>query len=103
MDTEKTSNSMASSVLIVKTSFKERPSGQDVKIFSGKVHIVWPNNSFKVKISDQDSGVALLLERGWGFASEVATSSDICGSIEVLTSRIEEINLIWVHLQGSFL
>lgn len=102
MDAEKTSDTVTGSVLVIQASLEESLSCKDVKIFSSEIHIIWPDDSLEVKGAHQDSGVGFLLKWSWGLSTEVATSSDIGGTIKVLASGVQKVDLIWIQFKSSF-
>ena len=51
MNTQKTTNTMPSSVLIIKTSFEKIFPSQNFEILTSKGGIAWPDNSFEFKVT----------------------------------------------------
>ena len=57
-------------------------------------------NSFEINDSQQYSSVHFLLKSSWLSSSKMNTSSDVCGSVKVLTTRIQKVDLLAVHVRA---
>ena len=94
---------MASSVLVVKANGPEASSSQDVHICSRNGGVRRPNDALNVEDTHQNTRVCLLLEVGGRFTAKVGSSRNVGGSVEVLTTRVKQVKLIVVELQGGLL
>lgn len=79
-------NSMASSVLVVKTDRPEATASQDVHIRSRNRGVRWPNKSLEIEISNQHTSIHLLLEIGRRFTAKMNCPRDVNSSVEILAT-----------------
>jgi len=73
------------------------PSGKHINILSRDGGVGRPDDSLDVKSSEKHSGVCLLLEGCWLLTTEMSSSGNVGGSIEVLTTRVKKVDLISIE------
>ena len=92
---------MTSSMFEIQTSFPQILARKYVHISTSDSGFRWPNNPLEVEHSTKNASVGLFLEGGWSFTSEVSCPCDVSGSIQVLTTGIEQVDLIIIQLKSS--
>jgi len=102
VDAKKTTNSMTSSMLEVKTNFEKMSTCQDVEV-STVVASFWPDHSFQVEGTHKYTSVAALLEFCWWLSSKVSASCYISSSIKILTSRVQKVDLVVIQRLSNLL
>ena len=97
------SNAVARAMAIVKAGGPEALPGQNVHVASCNFSAFGPYDPLQTERAEQDSSVHLLLECSGFASSEVRRPGDVDRAVEVLATRVEQIDLIVVHFHGSVL
>ena len=91
MDAKTASDAVTGAMLVLQPDLHEMPPRKEVKITTMHFACLWPDSSLDVEISHQDARVAILLKVSW--LSKVHCSRDVSRAVEILSARVEQINL----------
>ena len=91
MDAKTASDAVTGAMLVLQPDLHQMPPRKEVEITTMHFACLWPDSSLNVEISHQDARVAILLKVSR--LSKVHCSRDVGRAVEILTARVEQINL----------
>ena len=101
MDTKAASDAVTSAMPVVKAFCHQVAASEVIKVASVVFRGFRPDDLLKIQVAHEDTRVAVLLEVcGLG---EMNSPRDVRSAIEVLTTRVKQIDLLVVHSLGSAL
>jgi hypothetical protein len=89
-------DTMSSAMAIIHLGIPEPPSCQDINTTSRDRSVNGPYQSLNIEISKEHPGIGLLLL--WGWFSEVEGPGDIGGSIQILSSGVQQVDHVPSYL-----
>lgn len=95
MNSQKVTNSMTCSMHVILVSLPKMPSCQNIHIGTWHFGSLWPFDSFNVQIAQKHSGIRVFFL--WSGLSKMESSRNISRAIQVLSSRIYQMN----HVIGN--
>jgi len=103
MHIEVAPDAVTSSMGVIESGLKQTLSSKNVKVATPNYTISWPNDFLKAEDAFEHSGVGLFLELcGFLCATEMAGSCDICSTIKILATRVQQVDVIITELKRSF-
>lgn len=97
---QESADTMTSAVTIVETCLPQVLASKQVHISTADLLISRPFNRLKVNDAHQHTSIGLLLELSGCLATEVTSPRDVSGAIEVLTTRVKQVDLIIIQLHA---
>jgi len=90
-------NTMACSVLVVEAGLPQILARQDVHVAASNRAVGGPDDALEVEGAEKHTRISLFLEGCGLAATEMSCASDIGSAVEVLTARVEQVDLAVVQ------